>query len=157
MRTKMKGNIGITTLIPEDLVSLFIGSKGKQIKELKYKSKTKIDVCRPIEGQRLRMIEVWGHHEDLKNASSIISNAVSRLTVAKKNQNSSDTNNKQGNRRNDRVYGKLIIESDVYKNVFLKKEIDYIDDLFKAFGVNIRIVDCPYNLRSKSNEKLVVS
>ena len=53
--------------------------------------------------------------------------------------------------------GKLIIEGDVYKNVFLKKEIDYKDDLFKTFGVNARMVDCPYNLRSKSNEKLVVS
>ena len=151
-----KGGVGITVLIPEGLVSLFIGAKGKQIKELKYKSKTKIDVCKPVPGENFRMIELWGHHEDLKNASSIINSTVFRLEQQRRNNDGNNPNNKHRDRRSDQVYGKLIIETDVYRNVFTKKDVDYIDDLFKAFGVNIRIVDCPFNLRSKSSEKLVV-
>ena len=55
-------------LIPEGLVSLVIGAKGKRIKSLVYKTYTKIVVSQPIFGLTHRAVTIKGYYKDVCKA-----------------------------------------------------------------------------------------
>ena len=62
----------VSIFIPEDMVSPFIGTKGRGVFALQDQTSTKIQVEKPVEGMRDRQVRINGAEDDVHNAVQIL-------------------------------------------------------------------------------------
>jgi hypothetical protein len=140
-------------LIPEAIVSLFIGYKGNQIKKMMSLNNTKIVVNQPIQNISFRSVEITGSFRDVRKTCK---NCISSLQKVARDKNiqSLDVKPKTPSLRFSRSIAKLVIHS---------RTADYLDQikdqplnqLEKDFQVKINVYS-NFKLRFlKSSEKIL--
>lgn len=141
-------------LMPEIIVSLFIGAKGKQIKQLMYDSRTKLTVSQPGQPASHRMLTIEGEPYYLKKSLRIISNSIERLSFDK-HIHSQDNNSKPYDNKNTRVVAKLILDDGIVSHLYNRRD-NIIRNICRENSVGIKVVDPPRYLHVKREDRLCV-
>lgn len=141
-------------LMPENIVSLFIGAKGKQIKQLMYETRTKIIVNQPAQVGAYRVITIQGELHYVKKSIRIIVNTFERLSQDK-HIHSMNNRAKLPENRNTQVTANIILEDEIISHLDNKRD-SLIRNIMKNNNVNIKIFDPPRNLNMKRDERICV-
>lgn len=151
-------NIALKLLMPENVVSLFIGAKGKHIKQLMYDTKTKIVVSQPNQTTQFRSLTIQGDVYYVKRSLKTVSGALERLATDKQfnSNNNHEHKSKPVESRNSRVLAKIIVEDEIVSYLYNKRE-NIIRNIIKDYNVGIKVIEPQRNLNLKRDDRICVS
>lgn len=147
--------VTLKILMPENVVSLFIGAKGKHIKQLMYDTRTKLIVSQPTQTSTLRALTIQADLHYIKKSIRTIISTLERLATDK-HYNNADTKPKTSGNRNGKVIAKIIIDDEVVSHLYNKRD-NIIRNICKDYNVGIKVFDAPRNLNLKREEQICVS
>lgn len=128
--------IHISIYIPDEMVSLIIGQKGRQINKIKSQSKTQISVSNQGNKSEKRKVDISGKRESIKRGVKIIYDLVQTM-LARIRQIDTKRPTAQPNRY-ARVRARLVVSRNM-SNYIIGDEGNFAKGLRKEFGVKIKV------------------
>lgn len=140
-------------LIPEAVVSLFIGYKGSQIKRMMAMFSTKIVVNQPIQNVSFRSVEISGNAEDVRETCKQCISSLQEV-ARDKNIRHLDVKPKTPSLRFSRSVAKLVVHSRT-ADFLGRAKAQMVAELEKEHGVRVNIYS-DFKLRFlKNSEKIL--
>jgi len=141
-------------LMPENIVSLFIGSKGRQIKQLMFDTRTKIIINQPGQEASHRLVTVEGELYYVKKSIKMISTNIERLSFDKLNH-SQDNRNKNYDNKTPRVVAKIVIDEETASKILNRRD-NIVRNICRDNNVGIKVFEPPRHLNLKKEERVCV-
>lgn len=141
-------------LMPEGVVSLFIGAKGKHIKQLMYDTKTKIIVSQPTQTAAFRSLAIQSDAHYIRRSLKKIVETIERLATDKQFHNK-ESRVRTVDTKNSRVMAKIVIEDEIVTHLYNKRD-NIIRNIIKDFNVGIKVVEPNRGINLRREDRVCV-
>lgn len=148
-------NAQLRLLMPESVVSLFIGAKGKHIKQLMYDTRTKIVVSQPGQPAQYRALSIQGDAHYVKGSLRTVASTIERLATDKQ-FSGSEAKLRPVENRSARVLAKIVIDDGIITYLYGKRD-NIMRSITKDHNVGLKVVEPMRNLNLGREDRICVS